>query len=189
MYYAVFKLSFCLLSIKFTSLNTVFCKPQPPGLNPASCRDRFYHVAADFDVLLSCKKLPSGCSLSLFGRLNVYSTVSLYGRELSHPECGRNCYFSYMSSCCHLFIFLELNSSALESEPAERAGTLRSNDATAMRMSLKKWICVFSVFIAIIPTQSLCQMKANPPGVEFSKYGKRNWISSSLVYVLHETRN
>ena len=29
MYYTVFKLSFCLLSIKFVSLNTVFCKPQP----------------------------------------------------------------------------------------------------------------------------------------------------------------
>ena len=29
MYYTVFKVSFCLLSIKFTSLNTVFCKPQP----------------------------------------------------------------------------------------------------------------------------------------------------------------
>ena len=30
--------------------------------------------------------------------------------------------------------------------------TLRSNDATATRTSLKRWICVPSVFIAIIPT-------------------------------------
>ena len=37
-------------------------------------------------------------------------------------------------------------------------GTLRSNDATAMRTSLKKWIYVLSVFIAIIPTHLLCQM-------------------------------
>ena len=40
-------------------------------------------------------------------------------------------------------------------------------------------------FIAIIPTHFLCQMLANPPGVEFlgtiSKLRKRNWISSSLV--------
>ena len=46
-------------------------------------------------------------------------------------------------------------------------GTLRSNDATATRTSLKKWICVLSVFIAIIPTHLLCQMQANPPEVEF----------------------
>ena len=57
-------------------------------------------------------------------------------------------------------------------------GTLRSNDATAMRTSLKKWIYVLSVFIAIISTHLLCQMKASPPGVEFlgtiCKYRKRN---------------
>ena len=39
-----------------------------------------------------------------------------------------------------------------------RIGTLRSSDATATRTSLKKWICVLSVFIAIIPTHLLCQM-------------------------------
>ena len=44
-------------------------------------------------------------------------------------------------------------------------GTLISNNATAMRTSLKKWICVLSVYI--IPTHLLCQMQANPPGVEF----------------------
>ena len=37
-------------------------------------------------------------------------------------------------------------------------GTLISNKATAMRTSLKKWICVLSVYIAIIPTHLLCQM-------------------------------
>ena len=36
-------------------------------------------------------------------------------------------------------------------------GTLRSNDVTATRTSLKKWICVLSVFIAII-THLLCRM-------------------------------
>ena len=37
-------------------------------------------------------------------------------------------------------------------------GTLRSNDATATRTSPKEWICVLSVFIAIVLTQLLCQM-------------------------------
>ena len=37
-------------------------------------------------------------------------------------------------------------------------GTLRSNDATATRTSLKKLICMLSVFIAIIPNHLLCQM-------------------------------
>ena len=72
-------------------------------------------------------------------------------------------------------------------------GTLRSNDATATRTSLKKWICVISVFIAIIPTHLLCQLWANPPKAEFQgakfKLRKRNKISSLLVYVLHKTRN
>ena len=46
-------------------------------------------------------------------------------------------------------------------------GTLRANDAAAMKTSLKKWICVLSVFIAIIAIHLLCQMWANPLGVEF----------------------
>jgi len=49
----------------------------------------------------------------------------------------------------------------------ELSGTLRSNDATATRTSLKKWIYVLSVFIATIPTHLLCQMYVNPPEVEF----------------------
>ena len=40
----------------------------------------------------------------------------------------------------------------LAREPA-LLGTLRSNDATATRTSLKKSICVLSVFIAIIPPE------------------------------------
>ena len=69
-------------------------------------------------------------------------------------------------------------------------GTWSSNDALATRMSLKKWICVLSVFIAIIPTHLLCQMWANPPEVEFqgtiSKVRKRNKISSLLVFFLQK---
>ena len=53
------------------------------------------------------------------------------------------------------------------SRAIELSGTLRSNDATATRTSLKKWICVLSVFIAIIPTHLLCQIYANPPILSF----------------------
>ena len=70
--------------------------------------------------------------------------------------------------------------------------TLSSNDATASRTSLKKWICILSVFIAIFPTILLCQMWANTSGVEFlrniAKFQERNKISSLLVYILHKTR-
>ena len=49
---------------------------------------------------------------------------------------------------------LEFSNSRLPRLPSHQkvTGTLRSNDATAMTTSLKKWICFFSVFIAIIPT-------------------------------------
>ena len=40
--------------------------------------------------------------------------------------------------------------------------TLRSNDATATRTSLKKWICVLSVLIAIVDTNLL----GHPPSSE-----------------------
>ena len=44
-------------------------------------------------------------------------------------------------------------------EPRTRiSGTLRPNDATATRTSLKKWICVLSIFVVITPTHLLCQM-------------------------------
>ena len=46
----------------------------------------------------------------------------------------------------------------LDVRGAREIGTLRSNDAPATRTSLKKLICVLSVFIAIIPCHLLCQM-------------------------------
>ena len=58
-------------------------------------------------------------------------------------------------------------------------GLKRSNDATTVRTSLKKWIRFLSVYIAIIPAHLHCQMQPNPPGVEFlgtiSKYSKRKF--------------
>ena len=57
----------------------------------------------------------------------------------------------------------------------------------------EKWIHIFSVSIAIIPTRLLCQMQANPSGAEFlsaiSKFIKSKKILSLLVYVLHKTWN
>ena len=57
----------------------------------------------------------------------------------------------------------------------------------------EKWIHIFSVSIAIIPTRLLCQMQANPTGAEFlsaiSKFIKSKKILSLLVYVLHKTWN
>ena len=71
-----------------------------------------------------------------------------------------------------------------------KSSTLRSNDATSTRTSLKMWICVFSVFIALVPAHLLCQMQANPPGVEFLldhiQFQKEKSISSLLVYVVHK---
>ena len=56
-----------------------------------------------------------------------------------------------------------------------------------------KQICIFSAFTMIIPTDLLCQMKANTPEVEFqgaiSKFRKRSKISSLLLYVLHKMWN
>ena len=67
-------------------------------------------------------------------------------------------------------------------------GTLRSNDATATRTSLKKSICVLLVFMAISPTHFLCPLEAISPKAEFQgtifKLRERNKISSLLVYVL-----
>ena len=62
-------------------------------------------------------------------------------------------------------------------------------DAMATRTSLKKRICLLSVYIAIIPTHLLCQTQAKPPEAEFQgtiyKFRKRMKIPSLLVYVLH----
>ena len=41
------------------------------------------------------------------------------------------------------------------------SGTIRFNDATATKTFRKKYNCVISVFIAIIPTHLLSQMWAN----------------------------
>ena len=104
------------------------------------------------------------------------------------PLCGYLCeYFrgylwtSFSSRVFHQIVgfFIELRTS-------------RSNDMTATRTSLKKWICLLLVFV----THLLSQMQANPPGVEFLrtiwKFRKKKKISSFLgiiVYVLHNTRN
>ena len=45
--------------------------------------------------------------------------------------------------------------------------TLRCKDAMVAKTSLKKSICALSVFIAIIPTDLLCQIWGKPPRVEF----------------------
>ena len=62
-----------------------------------------------------------------------------------------------------------------------------------METSLKKWIRVLSITVAIIPTRFLCQMLANSSEAKFlktiSKFRKRKKISSDLVYVLHKTCN
>ena len=59
-------------------------------------------------------------------------------------------------------------------------GDLGFNDAAAMRTSLKKWICIlFSLYRNYAYPLLLCQMKANPPRVEFfgakSKFRKRKF--------------
>ena len=53
------------------------------------------------------------------------------------------------------------NSIEEQSQPLvllKKVQTLRSNDATVTRTSLKRWICVLSVFIVIIPIHLLCQL-------------------------------
>ena len=67
------------------------------------------------------------------------------------------CFIS--SICClHLCILFFSLSSHYKRDVAIALGTLRSNDATTTRTSLKKWICVPLFLIAIIPTHLLCQM-------------------------------
>ena len=55
------------------------------------------------------------------------------------------------------------------------------------KMSLRIWIRVPSIVIAVIPTGLLCQMQAKSLGVKFlwiiSKFRKRKIISLFLVYV------
>ena len=72
---------------------------------------------------------------------------------------------------------------------SDSLGTWRSDNETAAKTSLQKWICALSVFIAIILTHLLCQMWGNRPGVEFLKKinssSEENKISPSFVYVLN----
>ena len=67
---------------------------------------------------------------------------------------GKYCFISSILLCILFFSW----PSHYKRYVAIALGTLRSNDATTTRTSLKKWICVLSVFIVIIPTYLLCQM-------------------------------
>ena len=71
----------------------------------------------------------------------------------------------------------------------QKIGTLRSNDATTTRTSLKKWICVLSVFIAIIRTpyfvkcrRTLLELKSQGPYPSSKREIKfRRWMFMSSV--------
>ena len=52
-------------------------------------------------------------------------------------------------------------------------GVWDTTAATVVKTSLKRGICVLSIFIAIIPTRLLCQMWANCPEVEFVRWPPR----------------
>ena len=97
-----------------------------------------------FQRILFCRPLHRTKSCYFLLVLNV-RCVSLFKNF-----CFRiavRCLHSAFSLKIHLVLFL-----------ASAIGTLRSDDATAAKTSLQKWICVLSVFIAIIPTHLLCQM-------------------------------
>ena len=73
-------------------------------------------------------------------------------------------------------------------------GTLRTATTTAVKTSLKKWICILSNLIASIWTSSICQMRATFPGVEllrilFKLKEELRKNSSSYVHVLHKKWN
>ena len=61
-----------------------------------------------------------------------------------------------------------------------------SRQLTATKTSHEKWIRIFSVFIVIIPTRSLCQMQANSSGAEFlstiSKFIEKKKILSCCLF-------
>ena len=75
------------------------------------------------------------------------------------------------------------------------SGTLSNatTTASAVKTSLKKWICVLSNLIPSIWTRSICQIQVTFPGVEFLrilfKFKKRKENSLSYVHVLHKTSN
>ena len=72
-------------------------------------------------------------------------------------------------------------------------GSLRSNDATATRTSLKKWICVLCHLNRVFGPAQYVKMQATFPEVEFLRilfrFKKRKENSSSYVHVLHKTSN
>ena len=74
-----------------------------------------------------------------------------------------------------------------------KIGTLSKATTTAVKTSIKKWICVLSNLIASIWTCSICQMQATFHGVEFLRilfrFKKRKENSSSYVHFLHNTSN
>ena len=70
--------------------------------------------------------------------------------------------------------------------------TLRSNDATTTRTSLKKWICVLSVLIAIVPTHLLGHPSSSKGEITFRrclftfciKHEIRRTVIKPIFYVL-----
>ena len=107
--------------------------------------------------------LNSGCSATLFASL-FFTTVS--------------------SWLCDSQTCLSVNHWHSIRDSESISSKLRPNDATSTRTPLKKWICVLSVFIAIVPTHWLCQIQANPTGAEFLgtifKFRKRNQFRRCL---------
>ena len=59
--------------------------------------------------------------------------------------------------------------------------SLRSNDATTTRTSLKKWICVLSVLIAIVPTHLLGHPSSSKGEITFRR-------CLFTFYIKHEIR-
>ena len=79
--------------------------------------------------------------------------VFLFFHSSPAKSVNEYCVFVEVMKCQLSFqVFLK------ESCAAPSKGTLRSEDMTAAKMSLQKWICVLLVFIAIIPAHLLCQM-------------------------------
>ena len=105
-------------------------------------------------------------------------------------------HYSFLYWLCDSQTCLSVNHWHSIRDSESKSSTLRSNDATSTRTPLKKWICVLSVFIAIVPTHWLCQIQANPTGAEFLgtifKFRKRNQFrrclfTQSIKVMLRET--
>ena len=109
-------------------------------------------------------------------RQNVnLGTFTLYMRN-SGKEMYKTCVM-HVESCCfaniNLSLFCRSRCRYRRRCWSSLIGTLRFNDAMATRTSLKRWICVPLVFIAIVPTYLLCQ-KGKP------SWG---WISRDQIQV------